>query len=482
MEELRIGAWAGRIGWMAMTVPSEQKESVRARLARLVTGVRRQWTAEAGEVFRQGSEGRGWLGARWVEFLLFVRELIRQFLAVEGMGRATSLAFTTLMSLVPLAVFLSTTLRNYFANVLPGTRDHTIDLIGQVLPYRSGDVAEQIRQAAENAEAASAFSAAVFVLIGFNLFVEVESTLNRIWRVGRARKIRQRLLAFSLLMFWGPVLIGLSLTTSVAVQRTSTMRFLLERTAMPAVLPFVVMLAAFTMVFWLVPATRVAFRSAFVGAAFTTILFELIRYGFGTYAVVLFTGRMNVIYGTFGLVIIFLVVLQAAWVVILLGAQMSYVHQHLPGILRASSQRLEERSEHDLYFALRGMLEIARCFAERTPAPSTEQIAERVGATEPQMLNLVSALERAGLVRDAEGDEPGWLPASNPDAMKLIEILRSVEGKEHAVPARVRRSSDEAVVDLVKARSESMPEAFAEMTLSDLLGRVGHREDSVSES
>src|SRR5260370_8003558 len=131
------------------------------------------------------------------------------------------------------------------------------------------------------------------------------------------------------------------------------------------------------MLFWLVPSTRGRFIAAAVGALVTTSLFSLVRFGFGIYADYLFHGRFNVIYGTLGLAIIFLIAIQTLWTVILLGVEISYVYENLYGILRATEQQVQDEPRFDAYFALRALIEIARRFDRREEAPSSYRLAEQ---------------------------------------------------------------------------------------------------------
>src|SRR5205814_5476170 len=131
----------------------------------------------------------------------------------------------------------------------------------------------------------------------------------------------------------------------------------------------VVLFVAFLMLFWLVPSTRVKFSSAAVGSIVTTALFTLVRVGFGLYSDRLIHGRFNLIYGTLGLAIIFLIAIEIMWVVILLGVEISYVYQNLYGVLRASEQRIQDEPRYDLYFSMRALIEVSRRFDLLADAP-----------------------------------------------------------------------------------------------------------------
>src|SRR5688572_28137116 len=143
------------------------------------------------------------------------------------------------------------------------------------------------------------------MFVAFRLFLAVEGAVNQIWKVRSSRGYRQKIIAFTMLFFWGPILMGLSFTTTSMLERSPTLRILFKHDILFNIVPAFVLLIAFTRLFWLVPSTRVRFPAALVGAVVTTILFTLVRFGFGVYADYLLSGQFNVIYGTVGLAVIF---------------------------------------------------------------------------------------------------------------------------------------------------------------------------------
>jgi membrane protein len=166
----------------------------------------------------------------------------------------------------------------------------------------------------------------------------------------------------------------------------------------------------------------------------TTALFTLVRWGFGLYANHLFAGRFNVIYGTVGLALIFLIAIETMWVVILLGVEISYVYQNLYGVLRASEQQIADEPKFDVYFALRALIEIGRRFDRREDAPSSYRLAEHFGATDSQMLRILRRLEDAKLVKEIGGDWNGFVPGCDPDRISVEEVVSQMEGGFRALP------------------------------------------------
>jgi len=385
-------------------------------------------------LYRREASGRKRARILIVEFFLFIREITREFYDIQGTSRAASLAYTTLLSLIPLLVAFTTTLRNYFSNIFPNFESQIDSVLNAVIPYQSPTLTYHIARFAENAQAASTVGAIAFMVIAFRLFLAVEATVNQIWKVRSIRGYRQKIMAFTMLFFWGPLLMGLSFTTTAMLERNRYLRVLLKHDIIFAIVPIVVLFVAFTMLFWLVPSARVFIRSAAMGAVVTTFLFTMVRWGFGVYANHLFAGRFNVIYGTVGLAIIFLISLEVMWVVILLGVEISYVYQNLYGLLRASEQQIADEPKYDSYFALRGLIEIARRFDRREDAPSSYRLAEHFGATDSQMLRILRKLEDAKLVKEIGGDWTGFVPGCDPDRISVEEVVMHMEGATRAMP------------------------------------------------
>jgi membrane protein len=435
-------------------------------------------------VYRREATGRHRARVMTVEFFLFVRELGREFYEIEGTSRAASLAYTTLLSLIPLLVAFTQVLRRYFSNV--NFQSQIDGVLNTVIPYQSSTITYHLTRFAENASAASTLGAITFMVIAFRLFLAVEATVNQIWKVRSARGYRQKIMAFTMLFFWGPLLMGLSFTTTAMLEGNRYLHVLLKHDIIFHVAPIAILFIAFTMLFWLVPSTRVTLNAAGMGALVTTILFTLVRFGFGVYADHLFKGRFNLIYGAVGLAIIFLIAIEIMWVVVLLGVEISYVYQNLYGVLRANAQQIADDPRYDVYYALRGLVEIARRFDRREDIPSSYRLAEQFGTTDSQMLRVLRKLEDAKLVKEVPGVYPGFLPACDPDRISVEEVVMQVEGARRELPD-LEPESDErrAISEMLERMNVCTATALERITIGQLVRnlyspRAARREDAVS--
>ncbi|HEX7154667.1 MAG TPA: YhjD/YihY/BrkB family envelope integrity protein [Thermoanaerobaculia bacterium] len=405
-------------------------------LSRLKSGRDVVWswlTDPAVLVYRQHS-GKKRARILIVEFFLFLRELVREFWNIEGPSRAASLAYTTLLSLIPLCVAFVYYIQSYLAKIFPNFNTQIDVILNTIIPYNSPQVTAHLSRFVQNASTASAIGAVVFMFIAFRLFLAVEGTINQIWKVRSARGYRQKIIAFTMLFFWGPLLMALSFTTTRMLERNPYLQVVFRYEFIFTIFPIFVLFIAFTMLFWLVPSTRVRLPAGAVGALVTTLLFTAVRYGFGIYAEYLMSGRFNIIYGTVGLAIIFLISIEVMWIVILLGVEISYVWQNLYGVLRATEQQVADEPRFDLYFALRALIEVARRFDRREDPPSSYRLAEQFGTTDSQMLRILRKLEDARLVAPTGGDWLGFVPACDPDRISIEEVVVHLEGGQRVLP------------------------------------------------
>lgn len=448
----------------------DRRENLKSRFTETRTVVWSWLTDPAVLLYRREAHGRDRMRVLTVEFFLFVREVTREFYDIQGTSRAASLAYTTLLSLIPLLVAFTQVLQRYFRNVFPNLQSSIDTILNNIIPYQSPVISYHLAKFADNAQAASTFGVIIFIVVAFRLFLAVEATVNQIWKVRSIRGYRQKIMAFTMLFFWGPVLMAFSFTSTNMLEKNRYLRILFKGDLIFRIAPIVVLFIAFTMLFWLVPSTKVRLSAAMVGAIVTTALFTLVRFGFGVYADHLVHGRFNLIYGTLGLAILFLIAIEIMWVVILLGVEISYVYQNLYGVLRATEQQIDDNPAFDTYFALRALMEIARRFDKREDAPSSYRLAEAFGTTDAQMLRVLRRLEDAKLVKEIGGDWTGFVPGCDPDRISVEEVVTQSEGSHRLVPDLPTKAPEHgAVVDIFERMAASMRVATHQLTVGQLV-------------
>lgn len=250
----------------------------------------------------------------------------------DGIGlTASALGFVTVLSLVPLlAAFLFIGART-FSEYQP----KVIELLAGLMPYSEAALAERLEEFLLQAQSVRGVGVLFFILTALTAFSTVERAINRAWGLSRKRPFRQKLQSFTLLLFWGSLLLGSAFSVAVNLGRDGGGWLALSGTL--RVLTSLLLLAGLTMLYWLVPYTKVGFRFALLGGAVATLLLEILRASFTVY-VNAFTG-FELVYGSFAVALFFMVSIQLAWLIVLAGNQLTYVAQHFEALVLARRRR-----------------------------------------------------------------------------------------------------------------------------------------------
>jgi membrane protein len=136
------------------------------------------------------------------------------------------------------------------------------------------------------------------------------------------------------------------------------------------VAPFVLLVAAFTLLYRFLPYTRVAPGAALVGGVTAATLWHLVGLAFA--AMVASSTSYPAIYSSFAVLVVFLLWLQVGWLVLLVGGQVAYIHQHpmsYVALRGRPSVRLRERA------GLGALVEITRHYLAGDSPLSLDELA-----------------------------------------------------------------------------------------------------------
>jgi len=380
-----------------------------------------------------------------------------------------ALSYTTLVSLVPLGVIAIGIL-----SVFPSFTDTRQELLTLIFRYFVPAISEQaaywVQYFAGSAAQATAIGIIGIAGTGVLMLVTVEDQLNALWRVTTPRPWTQRVLAYWTLMTLGPLLVGMSLTLSTYLD-TAARRAGLDPQAIvqfasgwmhyfARLVPFVLELIAFTLLYCLIPNCTVRWRHGLLGAAVAAVAIEILKIGFviyvGTFA------SYQTVYGAIAAIPIFLLWMYVSWMAVLLGA---VVAANLP------TWRVDERLAHlslggvRLGFALALIAALARA-QRRGRVYSTTDLAAELGVASTAADEHLQQLAQAGFT--APTQEGGWVLAWNPETATLHDLYEALQlplaGSWRAHPlAAWQRQVAPAMDRIVRAEAAAMRVTLASL-------------------
>lgn len=248
-----------------------------------------------------------------------VWHLLDRFVNEGCMGRAASLAYANLLSLVPLLI-VGVTIISWFPN-LQVFVDKIQGFVLQNFVADSAHVVQKyITSFVDNVRYLSVTSIAMFMVVSVLMIYNVSRTFNAIWHTHEHRALWKSFLIYIAILFISPVLMGVGFAFSSYVFSLPIYAGLIPSQVskwLLFVLSNVMNIVLFTLLNWILPAVRVPFKAACIAGLVSALLFEIAKYGFSLYIYHVATYRL--LYGALATVPVFLIWLYVSWITILFG-------------------------------------------------------------------------------------------------------------------------------------------------------------------
>jgi len=239
-------------------------------------------------------------------------------------------------------------------------------------------------------------------------------------------------------------LIGTAHITSSnrSVQALSHLPLLSEAgSALLALAPLALVTAVFTMVYALIPNTRVRFVPALIGGITAGILWAAIGQIFTAF--VLLSTRLAIVYAGFAIFIAALIWIYFGWLILLVGAQLSFYVQN-PSYLRVGLREPRLSNLETEQLALSIMYLVARSHLRGGERWSIGTLAAELALPGVAVTRSTDALEAAGLLVTTEqetllpGRDAGYIPLQ--EILAVARAAYSVHGDgRYVAPGAVAR-------------------------------------------
>jgi membrane protein len=392
----------------------------------------------------------------------FARLLTKKVAADGITQRAAALAFVTILALIPLLAAFTFVA----AQLLHDYQDRVLRFLTSVLPYSEGEVLASLKQFVSQAETLQTIGFLAFILVGLGAFGTIEETINRIWQVSSRRSLRAKLVSFTLLVFWGPLLIGSCYSVLLVLRQREGFDVLFRESILVQAVPFVVSIVGLTMLYWQVPFTRVRFKAALVGGVTASLLLEVLRRAFAYY-VAHFTDGAYVVYGSFALAIFFMISLELAWLAVLLGTEVAYVWQHFDVL--TNTRGLDSRFRES-WIGLAGLAVLIEGLRTGKPVADLDRLSQRLGVAPEALRGAFEPLVKAGLVVETTGEPGGYLLARDPHELTLEGALGAYERPIEELLAAMPQPLRDNLEALVGRLRENRRTTLANRSIAQLLG------------
>ena len=393
--------------------------------------------------------------------------------------RAASLTFFSIISLIPLTVLFFSIARSM--NQGEVIKDWFLDKIPRlVAPGLKDDLHIWLEKyIGTNAlvpdvdtELVNITAICGLVIISLGIFIAAERVFNHIWQVHRQRNYLQRLVVFWVILTTSPLLAMASLSVDAALDAADIeiLRSMEDSAAFATVFGFL----AFSMMYFFLPAVKVRLGSAVMGGLVAALLWQLSKYGFSHYLERI--TNVTTFYSQIAAVPLFLIWLYVTWMVVLIGGQVSFVHQNRTSLARLSRENAGDgkRSLPALGFYI--LYRVGSAFRTGGEIPSLREVTQDLGMARGEGVERAAEilLEQGILLGDGARDSRHTL-ACDPARVNLSEVAAALRTEEFpgessaAEAAKDVKEADIVIRRLIAEANNAWEGSFEARTLADIL-------------
>jgi membrane protein len=368
-------------------------------------------------------------------FLRAVTVAVVEFFRDDCMLRASSLTFYTLLSIVPVFAVMFGIAKGFgFDKMLE--KEMMEQLAGQE------QVLERIldfsRKLLENTKGGLMAGVGVVMMFwaAIKVLGNIEVALNAMWDIRKQRTWWRRFSDYLAVMILSPILLIVAggVTVFIRTQVSAiAAKFAIAGMMGPLILnalklsPLILICALFTLIYMVMPNTRVPFKPALGGGIIGGILFQLVQWVYIEFQVGV--ANYNAIYGSFAALPLFFVWVQTSWTLVLFGAELCYALQNAdtfcsatgcPG-LRPHGRKL---------LSLRIARLVIQDFAAGQAPLTVPQMSQRLRVPARQVQELVEDLRQSGIfteTRTRKGRTPAFQPATDISRLDVQRIIDALE-------------------------------------------------------
>lgn len=409
------------------------------------------------------------------------RDLTQGYLTLQ----ATSLVYTTLLSLVPLLAVSFSVLKGFGVhNQIEPLLLNALSPLGE----KGAEITDKIIGFVDNMQVGvlGSLGLAMLLYTVVSLIQKIEEAFNYTWHVGKSRPFAQRFSQYLSVLMVGPVLFFSAVGLTASVRSSAYVQGLMAVEPLGTLVayagrlvPYLLITLAFAFVYVFVPNTRVRLRSAMVGALVAGALWQTLGWMFATFMAG--STHYTAIYSGLAILILFMIWIYIAWLILLIGASIAFYHQH-PEYLatRTREPTLSIRFRERLALLIGG--HIARRHYSGDPPWTSEALSQALGVPNSTTQRILELIEAGEFLAHTADEPPRYLPAYSPETIRVKDILDQVRCWEESGQNCARALLDPGIAALERRIEDAVAIALGGMTLKDLADTLEAPAPAVAES
>jgi membrane protein len=285
----------------------------------------------------------------------------------------------------------------------------------------------------------------------------IESSFNNIWCVKKSRMLTRKFTDYISLLLIVPVfiIIASSFTVSQVESVSNSIPFLSYLSPIlkgfVQIISFTLIWFVFTLVYIVIPNTNVKFVPALIAGIIAGTMFQVLQWAYVNFQSYL--SGYGAVYGTFAAIPLFLIWLELSWLIVLLGAEISYANQNADSYEHEADQLALCQYNRKVLILL-VMNRIVKAFVNGEPAQNAVQLAEQLDIPLRLVRELLEDLINADLLSEIitqDIKEEAYQPSMDPNRITVNFVLDVLDRKGRSLVFNKEPEKIQALTGIVES-------------------------------
>lgn len=403
-----------------------------------------------------------------IHSLQFLVLVARNFWRDQCLLQASALAFTSILSLVPFLALLFAILAGF------GLQHQLAPLVLEQLSAGSQEVASNIIRYIDNTAMGSLgfYGLLTLIVTVFMLLDNVEGSFNAIWGVEETRTLRNKLGGYGAVILSTPLLVFAAITITTFIESREIFRWLLQAAhvgdfflQLLRLVPYLIIWAALTFIYLIIPNTVVKLRPALTGAIIAGTLWQAAQWGYIHFQIGF--ARNNAIYGTMAALPTFMLWIYVSWLILLFGVEIVHVQQNSKNLKREiRAGAISFRVRKLLTLAI--LQDVAVAVAAGKQGVSAEELADHLDLPERLLEELLSYLTTKGFIVALPGQQTLYTTAGDLGEILVADVLTELRDAGGSWQPLVLTAGESYLDELLARADEQANASLAGLTLGSI--------------
>ena len=413
----------------------------------------------------------------WKRLVISVCRFVHLIVADLANGqlnlRAMSLVFTTILSFVPLIAVSFSVLKAFGVhNQIEPALLNLFSHLGDKAPELTNNIIGFVDNIQVGLLGTLGIAFLFYSVI--SLLTKVEEAFNYTWRIRKTRSLSERFSNYLSVLMVGPVLVIAAMGTTASLLNNSVTQSLASVEPFGLVLefitkliPYVLIISAFTFAYSFVPNTKVRFIPALTGGVAAGILWQSVGY---IYALVIAqSSTQTAIYAGFAIIFFFMIWLYLNWLILLVGSSIAFYRQY-PEYLMAKNQSVSLNNQDREHIALNVLLMIGASFYNWRSPVSIEALVDHLSCPKQSVEEVLQCYEAAGILQSVNAASSLYLPSTPLENLTVLEAYSAIR-QSYAIysPVVMHNAETDMALSIIDRVESSIERELGDLTIKQVI-------------